>query len=83
MRDKNYKDILENLDKKYNSNLGYSLPRLSKLAYIGSAIESITRMPNSNNKNILLGALRETIKQSERSLGNYPEFQEYERMMLA
>jgi len=83
LRDKNYKDILENLHKKYNSNLGYSLPRLSKLAYIGSAIESITRMPNSNNKNILLGALRETIKQLKRSLGNYPEFQEYERMMLA
>jgi hypothetical protein len=82
LRKANYNRILGELENKYRSNPDYDLTRLIKLAGIGSTIDSITRMPNSNNRNIQLKTLRETIKQSTSSLGNYPEFKEYERMIL-
>lgn len=78
----NYNSILRTLHDKYKNNSYYNLKKLSSLAEIRSTIESITRMPNSNNKNILLNDLRKTIKQSKNLLGNYSEFQEYERIMI-
>jgi len=78
----NYNSIFRNLLNKYKNNNDYSLKKISSLAEIRSTIESITRMPNSNNKNILLNDLREKIIQSKKSLGNYSEFQEYERIII-
>ena len=76
----NYNRILGILHDKYKNNpREYNLKELSILAEIGSKIESIKRMRNSNNKKILLIDLGKTIKNSKNLLGEYPEFQEYER----
>jgi hypothetical protein len=76
----NYNSILTNLHREYQENPHeYNLKELSILADIGSKIESISRMQNGNNKNILLRDLRETIKRLKESLKKYPEFQEYGR----
>ena len=79
----NYNRILGNLHDKYKSNSQYSLTKLINLAHIGSTFESINRMPNGSNKNILLEELRKKIKQSKNSLNKYSEFQEYEKMIPA
>jgi hypothetical protein len=75
--------ILKQLSNRYRSNNKFNLAKLNKLASIGASILSIKEMPNGEPKKILLNALRETIKQSARLLENYPEFQEYERIMIA
>jgi len=78
----NYNSILGNLHGEYqNKTHEYNLTELSSLADIGSKIESIKRMRNSNNKKILLRDLRETIKQLKNSLNKYPKFQEYEKII--
>ena len=73
----NHNVILKELSNKYRNSNKYDLARLNRLASIGASILSIKKMPNGEPKKILLNALRETIKQSERILVNYPEFQEY------
>ena len=74
----NYIRILKNLEDKYrNQGEYYNKARLSTLAHIGSNIESINRIQNNNNKKIILGALKNTILQKQKSLERYPEFQEY------
>jgi hypothetical protein len=79
----NYNSILHKLHDKYRHNpREYNLKELSILADIGSKIESISRMRNANNKNILLRDLRETIERLKKSLGNYPKFQEYEERLI-
>jgi hypothetical protein len=84
----NFNRIRMDLHKKYQNELHkYNLRELSILADIESKIESISRMQNGNNKNILLRDLRETIKQLKESLKNnkslnkYPEFKEYEGLI--
>lgn len=79
---RNYNKILKKLEDEYIHTNEYNSPKLIRLANIGSSYESIIRMANSNNKQILLKALIETIKQSENSLGNYKEFQEYKRKII-
>ena len=76
----NHDIILKQLSNRYRNNSDFA--KLSKLASIGASILSIEKMPNGEPKKILLNALRETIKQSKKSLGNYSEFQEYERIMI-
>ena len=76
----NFNSIRDELHVEYQKNTReYNLKELSILADIGSKIESIKRMRNSNNKKILLIDLGKTIKNSKNLLGEYPEFQEYER----
>ena len=76
----NFNRIRMDLHNKYQLEPHkYNLRELTFLADIGSKIESISRMRNGNNKNILLRDLRETIELLKESLKNYPEFQEYGR----
>jgi hypothetical protein len=82
----NYNRIRMGLHNKYQYEPKYHLRELSFIADIGSKIESISRMRNGNNKNILLRDLRETIERLKESLKNYPlknypEFQEYEELI--
>ena len=75
--------IQTELHQKYQSNLSkYHLMELHRLAEIGSKIELISRISNKNNKNILLRELRDTIRKSEDSLREYPEFQEYRQRIF-
>lgn len=79
----NYNRILGILHDKYKNNpREYNLKELSILAEIGSKIESISRMRNRNNKNILFKDLREKIIQLKSSLNKYPEFQEYNGLII-
>jgi hypothetical protein len=81
----NYNRILLTLHKKYKNNSGdYKLKNLSELAKIGSKIESISGISNmnENDKKIMLKDLRETIIRLKNSLRNYPEFQEYESIII-
>ena len=80
----NYNSILTNLHHEYQKNPHeYNLKELSILADIGSKIESISRMRNGNNKNILLRDLRKTIIQLKELLKKYPEFQKYEGLIIS
>jgi hypothetical protein len=73
----NYNLILKKLQDTYrNQPILYNVAKLTRLANIGSRIESINRIKTNNKKN-LLKALKNTIKQKEISLGEYPEFQKY------
>lgn len=73
--------ILKQLSNRYIHSNKFNLARLHRLASIGASILSIKEMPNGEPKKNLLNALRETIKQSERILENYPEFQEYKNII--
>ncbi len=74
----NYSRILQELKDTYRYKPEYyNLAKLSRLASIGSSIESINRIKNSNNKNILVRALKNTIQQRQNSLKEYPEFEQY------
>jgi hypothetical protein len=78
----NFIRMQNELQKKYQNKPNYSLVELSKLAKIGSKINLINRISNKNNKNILLKDLRDTIIKSKNSLEKYPEFQEYEKLII-
>ena len=81
----NYNRILFSLLNKYKNNPpDYNSKKLDELAKIGSKIESISRISNmnKNDKKIMLKDLRETIIRLKNSLGNYPEFQEYESTII-
>lgn len=73
----NYDRIFQKLHETYKNKNEYNKARLSRLARIGSNIESINRIKNNNNKQIILGVLKNTIKEKEKSLEKYPEFQQY------
>ena len=80
----NFNRIRMDLHNKYQSEPHtYNLRELSFLADIESKIESISRMRNRNNKNILLRDLRETIERLKESLKNYPEFKKYEELIIS
>ena len=79
----NYERILKKLNETYKNKKEYNKARLTRLARIGSSIESINRIQYNNNKKIILGALKNTIKEKENSLKIYPEFQQYKAKIYA
>ena len=79
----NFNSIRDELHREYqNKPREYNLRELSILADIGSKFESISKMRNGYNKNILLKDLRETIKRFKTLLNKYPKFKEYERLLF-
>jgi hypothetical protein len=73
----NYHSILARLEQRYPHKVS-DFGNLPTLAIIASNIESIKKMEYGPERKSIIKKLQDKISKFKKTLGKYPEFQEYE-----